>query len=149
MSWTGEHLSFHAMSLNLIILLTIFNFVKPEVFQFSRNVNFTIPNSKLRNHVLQKFETKFQITQCAMECYRNRNCQSFNFGAKGKICELNDATNEDYPQDLLYDDSGLNISYHAKEAFSIDAVSNFVILVSLPIILLINISPFKELVYFV
>ncbi|KAJ8306412.1 hypothetical protein KUTeg_016957 [Tegillarca granosa] len=72
----------------------------------------------LKWHVIQEFSTKFQVTQCAMECFRMPNCKSFNFEKRHKLCQLNNATHVDFPQHF-YHENQQEVEYHLKEAFSI------------------------------
>ncbi|XP_069128273.1 SCO-spondin-like isoform X2 [Argopecten irradians] len=88
--------------------------------RFTRNNELSFPGKVLENHVIKEFSTKFQVTHCAMECFLNIRCQSFNFDASLRSCQLNDASQIEYPQDLK-DTSTPTAEYHLRNAFSLDS----------------------------
>lgn len=93
-----------------------------RIYAFNVNSNLSFVGHEFRNHQISNFSTKFLATQCAMECHRTARCQSFNFASKTRHCLLNDATHEDFPEDLANDSSTTGIVYYLKEAISINPV---------------------------
>lgn len=93
-----------------------------RIYAFNVNSNLSFVGHEFRNHQISNFSTKFMATQCAMECHRTARCQSFNFASKTRQCLLNDATHEDYPEDLANDSSTTGTVYYLKEAISINPV---------------------------
>ncbi|KAK3089127.1 hypothetical protein FSP39_001055 [Pinctada imbricata] len=92
----------------------------PKIFQFSQQTSLSHDGYQLRNHVYQEFSTKYQVTQCAMECLVSKKCKSFNFGRLTHVCQLNDANHIEYPDDFdSITDADIN-EYHERDAFSID-----------------------------
>lgn len=115
----------HVLPLNMVILILFLlqvEFVKSRLFEFKTNSNFSFYRRVLKQHVIQEFSTKFQVTQCAMQCFKTPDCKSFNFEQRRKLCQLNNATHVDFPQHFYHDDQ-LEVEYHLKEAFSIPDVS--------------------------
>ncbi|OWF34850.1 hypothetical protein KP79_PYT08539 [Mizuhopecten yessoensis] len=90
--------------------------------KFTRNNELSFPGKVFENHVIKQFSTKYQVTHCAMECFLNVRCQSFNFDASIRSCQLNDASQIDYPEDLK-NTSTPTAEYHLRNAFSLDSVS--------------------------
>ena len=93
-----------------------------RIFAFNVNSNLSFYGYELRNHQISNFSTKFMASQCAMECHRNGRCRSFNFASKSRVCQLNDATHEDFPADLINDTSTTGNVYYLKEAITISPV---------------------------
>lgn len=93
-----------------------------RIYAFNVNSNLSFVGHEFRNHQISNFSTKFMATQCAMECHRTARCQSFNFASKTRQCLLNDATHEDFPEDLANDSSTTGTVYYLKEAISINPV---------------------------
>lgn len=93
-----------------------------RIYAFNVNSNLSFVGHEFRNHQISNFSTKFMATQCAMECHRTSRCQSFNFASKTRQCLLNDATHEDFPEDLANDSSTTGTVYYLKEAISINPV---------------------------
>ncbi|XP_065922172.1 A disintegrin and metalloproteinase with thrombospondin motifs adt-1 isoform X3 [Magallana gigas] len=91
-----------------------------RIYAFNVNSNLSFVGHEFRNHQISNFSTKFMATQCAMECHRTARCQSFNFASKTRQCLLNDATHEDFPEDLANDSSTTGTVYYLKEAISIN-----------------------------
>ena len=56
-------------------------------------------NSALVNHVVAKDHGIEDTTQCMTVCMMNK-CRSFNFDKVEKICEVSNATRDDFPRDL-------------------------------------------------
>ncbi|XP_033738097.1 SCO-spondin-like isoform X2 [Pecten maximus] len=88
--------------------------------RFTRNNELSFPGKVFENHVIKEFSTKYQVTHCAMECFLNIRCQSFNFDASIRSCQLNDASQIEYPQDLKVTDTP-TAEYHLRNAFSLDS----------------------------
>lgn len=105
-----------------ILLIFILPIVHGNVFKFERNLNSSFPGKILRNHVMHEFRSKFQISQCAMECARTPGCKSLNFDKKHKLCHLNNATHTEYPADFKDESKGESVDYHLSDAFTIDKV---------------------------
>ncbi|XP_076098251.1 SCO-spondin-like [Mytilus galloprovincialis] len=89
-----------------------------QIYKFSRNETFSHPRKKLNGHIISEFTTKHLVTQCAMECFQNKRCASFNFDQEAHVCQLNDATHIDYPGD--FENNNSEFDYHLRGAFSID-----------------------------
>lgn len=94
-----------------------------RIFAFNVNSNLSYVGHEFRNHQISNFSTKFFATQCAMECHRTPRCQSFNFASKTRQCQLNDATHDDFPDDLANDSSTTGVMYYLKDAITISSVS--------------------------
>lgn len=94
-----------------------------RIFAFNVNSNLSYVGHEFRNHQISNFSTKFLATQCAMECHRTPRCQSFNFASKTRQCQLNDATHDDFPDDLANDSSTAGVMYYLKDAITISSVS--------------------------
>lgn len=94
-----------------------------RIFAFNVNSNLSYVGHEFRNHQISNFSTKFLATQCAMECHRTPRCQSFNFASKTRQCQLNDATHDDFPDDLANDSSTTGVMYYLKDAITISSVS--------------------------
>lgn len=112
----GERWSF------LLLFLTS-AYCNGQIYKFSQNDSLSFEGRKLNNHVFSEFSTKHLVTQCAMECFLQKRCLSFNFAKESRVCQLNDATHNDFPSDFNDDETGYN--YHLKDAFHIDPVSTY------------------------
>ena len=108
---------------NLVLSETRVVSSSPKIFHFSRQKNLSFDGRQLRNHVFQEFSTKYQVTQCAMECLVAKKCKSFNFGRLLHVCQLNNATHEEFPGDFDNITDADITEYHERDAFSIDDVS--------------------------
>lgn len=107
--------------LRLCVLFATFAFCSGQVYKFLRNQTLSYPNHQLKSHVISEFTTKHLVTQCAMECFGHHQCVSFNFAEENHICQLNDATHEDFPNN--FDNDSSEYDYHLRESFSVDPVS--------------------------
>lgn len=68
-------------------------------------------NAILRNHMLNTVAV-YSVTDCGLLCSRDQRCRSFNLCADRNklLCELNNATNEDFREDF---DWTINCSYYS------------------------------------
>lgn len=76
---------------------------------FSRQANF-----KLVGHEITQTTVRDEFI-CALYCLRNCSCQSFNLSKQSDdhyICELNKATDKQFPSDLIFTDD--DVTYHTK-----------------------------------
>ena len=94
-----------------------------KVYEFTRNVSLSFPGKVLVGHVYEEFSTKRQVIHCAFECLKSKRCKSFNYELSGFICQLNDATHEEFNSSLVEESNGQRNEYHLRDAFSIELVS--------------------------
>ncbi|XP_014674902.1 PREDICTED: SCO-spondin-like [Priapulus caudatus] len=72
----------------------------------------------LRGHTLRDIEGVKLLPLCARFCLNDHTCQSFNFHLAEELCELNNVTHAESPNDVR-DESGS--VYYPRTAFSVDA----------------------------
>ena len=126
-------LFFHKMTkqcdfINICIIISIsFTVVicsDINIYEFSRRYDLSFPGKVLVGHVFEEFSTKRQVIHCAFECLKSSKCKSFNYELDNFICQLNDATHEEFNTSLVDEENDKRNEYHLREAFSIDQVSS-------------------------
>ena len=74
-------------------------------------------NAAMQGHMI-KSAVVYSIAECGLMCLQDSNCKSFNTcsGKSELLCELNNATYDEYGEDVL---SKFNCSYHSVLKWSI------------------------------
>ena len=90
-----------------------------EGYQWSEQANGRLPSQRLAGHIIEEKANMFTVLQCAMACTRHHQCQSYNYFPDQRLCEINDATKEEYIEDVEVDEEAV---YYGKNAYTIDEV---------------------------
>lgn len=69
-------------------------------------LGFVATRKALRRHVIHNEEAMKDVTSCFTYCLLVPECVSFNYEASSQVCQLNNATSTQFPQDL-YDTQSL------------------------------------------
>ena len=119
-----KHCDFINICIIICISFTVVLCSDINIYEFSRRYDLSFPGKVLVGHVFEEFSTKRQVIHCAFECLKSSKCKSFNYELDNFICQLNDATHEEFNSSLVDEENGKRNEYHLREAFSIDQVSS-------------------------
>ena len=120
-----KHCDFINICIIISISFTVVICSDINIYEFSRRYDLSYPGKVLVGHVFEEFSTKRQVIHCAFECLKSSKCKSFNYELDNFICQLNDATHEEFNSSLVDEENGKRNEYHLREAFSIDQVSSY------------------------
>lgn len=82
----------------------------------------------LRGHTLRDVQGVKLLPLCARFCLDDRHCQSLNFNPSAELCELNNVTHIEAPNDIRQETGS---EYYPRSSFNVDPVSATPILLSL------------------
>ena len=78
-------------------------------------------NIQLTGHSIKEIHNVEILTQCALHCLHTPECKSYNLDQDAEVCTLNDATEEDAPEDIRETPVSL---YAQRDSYAISEVNS-------------------------